>query len=97
MWSKGAVVVVKHGDEAMADAMEKGLEIKKKSDPNKDAETDLMKKRNSEFWKEKIEKAEYDYGYNYIPPKWLEKVRSFFALIVYGLTMFVDKYMRIHE
>ena len=97
MWSKGAVVVVKHGDEAMADAMEKGLEIKKKLNSNEEAKTDLMKKRNSEFWKEAIEKAEYDYGHNYIPPKWLEKVRSFFALIVYGLTMFVDKYMRIHE
>ena len=27
MWSKGAVVIVKHGDEAMADAIEKGLDL----------------------------------------------------------------------
>ena len=42
MWSKGAVVVVKRGDKAMADAIEKGLDIRYTNNDR----YDLMKNRD---------------------------------------------------
>lgn len=104
MWSKGAVVIVKHGDLAMADAIEKGVGSVQFVSPGLSHKDDdirsrygVMKKRDSETWRREIERAEQTYGHNWVPPKWAEKIVGFFALIIYWITMFIDKYLRIKE
>lgn len=99
MWSKGAVVIVKHGDEEMANAMENALDIRLK-DPktltgSERAEYDLLKKAKSDSLKAKIAESEEIYGYNWTPPKWAEKIVGAFALVVYGISVFIDRYLRI--
>lgn len=102
MWSKGAVVIVKHGDLAMADAIEKGVGSVQFVSP-KNGKNDIrsrygvMKNRDSLTWKNKIIKAEKEYGHNWVPPKWAKKIIEVIAFIVYLITMFVDKYLRIKE
>lgn len=101
MWSKGAVVIVKRGDEEMANAIERGLDIRLK-DPKtltegERAEYDLLKKAKSDKLKAMIAENEEEYGYNWTPPKWAEKIVGAFALIVYGISVFIDRYLRIKE
>lgn len=99
MWSKGAVVIVKHGDTEMANAIEKSLDIRLK-DPkmltdSERAEYDLLKKAKSDKLRAMIAENEEEYGYNWVPPKWAEKIVGAFALIVYGISVFIDRYLRI--
>ncbi len=98
MWSKGAVVIVKRGDEAMASAIEGGLDIQ--AVPKKDVEAlerdyTFLKRRDAKTLKKKIEDAEADYGHNWIPPKWLGKIMEGLAFIVYLISVFIDKYLVI--
>ena len=98
MWSKGAVVIVKHGDEAIADAVAKGIDIQTvaKSDVEKiERDYRFMKNRDSKYWKRKIRKANEKYAYNWRPPWWAKKTVEAFAFVVYGFSVFVDKYLRI--
>lgn len=99
MWSKGAVVIIKHGDEAMADAMEKGLDIRytKGVKDEKTCKTELAALARQEEIAAKIADAQANYGYNWTPPKWANKIIGVFALIVYGVSVFIDKYLRIKE
>ncbi len=93
MWSKGAVVVVKRGDKAMADAIEKGLDIRYTNNDR----YDLVKNRDRLYWQAKIDEAQLYYGTNPAPPpKWARKIVAGFAFIVYGFSVFVDKYLKIH-
>ena len=97
MWSKGAVVIVKHGDEAMAEALEKGLDIRYRDTTpiEKKCKYELMELRQSRRFKEEIEELDRLYGYNWVPPKWAKGIVEVFALAVYGVSIFIDRYLRI--
>ena len=97
-WSKGAVVIKKHGDEAWANEMEKALDIRKATDKEKEElerDNEWMKKHIVEDLENKIIDAEINYGYNFVPPKWARPIFEGMALIQYGIALFVDKYMKI--
>ena len=99
-WSKGAVVIKKTGDEAWANEMEKVMNTSKPRDQDKEALTrdnEWMKKHIVEDLEQKIIDAEINYGYNFVPPKWARPIFEGMALIQYGVAVFVDKYMTIHE
>lgn len=100
MWSKGAVVIVKHGDQDWADSIEQTIAIRKASNQEVEElkrENTFLKKRTTDDLIAKIEKAEQDYGYNWTPPKWAKWFFDILALIEYGAAMFVDKFMTIKE
>lgn len=99
MWSKGAVVIVKRGDDEIASAIEKALDIRTK-DPKlltkqERDEYDLLRRARSDKIREEIALAEEYYGYNWVPPKWAEKIVGAFALVVYGISVFIERYLRI--
>ena len=99
-WSKGAVVIKKTGDEAWANEMEKVVNSSKPRDQDKEALTrdnEWMKKHIVKDLKQKIIDAEINYSYNFVPPKWAKPIFDVIALIEYGVAIFVDKYMTIHE
>ena len=89
MWSKGAVVIVKRGDEALADAIEKGLDITT-IESNGDAAEEVanlkranyfLSKKSRKVTDEMIAEARELYGYNWTPPKWANKIIEGFAFI----------------
>ena len=102
MWSKGAVVIIKRGDEAMADIITKGLNAESDSKTNTDDDIETLKMQNY-FLKKRVRKttdaliedARIQYGYNWTPPKWANYIVRGFALVVYGVSVFVDRFMRI--
>ena len=97
-WSKGAVVIKKHGDEEWADAMEKALDIQRASDKEVEElkrDNEFLKKHVVEDLEQKIIDAELDYGYNWTPPKWARGIVEAFAFVVYHFSVFVDKYLRL--
>lgn len=99
-WSKGAVVIVKRGDQEWADAMEQALAIKRASKEEiaeMERENTLLKTRMSKELEEKIADADRMYGYNFVWPKWLDPITGFFALIIYGIACFWDRFMTIKE
>ena len=101
MWSKGAVVIIKRGDEAMADMMTKGLNVEESVVENADEIENLkmqnyfLKKRVRKTTDLMIEDARLQYGYNWTPPKWANYIVRGFALVIYGVSIFVDRFMRI--
>lgn len=100
MWSKGAVVIVKRGDEAMANSIEEGLGLKMVPvEQVEDMKRDnfFLKKRCSKAIQQDIIDAQIKYGYNWVPPKWASKLVQGFALIVYGVSIFVDRYLTIKD
>ena len=94
MWSKGAVVVVKRGDETMANSMEKALMPKR---DNKTCKTELAAIARQKDIAEKIVDARIKYGYNWVPTGWAKKAIEGFALIIYGISVFIDRYLTIKE
>ena len=97
-WSKGAVVIKKYGDEEWSDAIEKTINIKKASDKEKEElerENTFMKRHVKESLEQKIANAERDYGYNWIPPKWMKPIMDILALIAYGVALFFDKFLTL--
>lgn len=101
MWSKGAVVVVKKGDPEFADAIEKGVTankmVPKKDMEETERENAFMKKRYKESLENDIATAQIQYGHNWVTPTWLKPLAGLWALIVYGISVFVDKFMTIKE
>ena len=87
MWSKGAVVIIKHGDEEMADSMANSLvPVKKKK------KRDALPRRDPEYWNHELAVADFIYGKNYRdPPKWLKPAIGFYALVVYGISITFEK------
>lgn len=96
MWSKGAVVIIKHGDEEIANGIESGISLKQPK-PLNECKTELAAEARKADIAAKILKAEIDYGYNPDPPKWARKIVGVFALIIYGITLFIDKYLKIKD
>ena len=104
MWKKGAVVIVKHGDEAMANAMasvfdeKKDEDIEVNEDPNYDKTwKDLLYKSKKDAIDAAILDAKEHYEHNWTPPKWAKRIVECFALVVYGVCVFIDKYLVIRE
>lgn len=101
-WKKGAVVIQikKHGDEEWADEMEKALNVQRAADKEREElerDNKFMKRHIVEDLEAKIAKAEYDYGYNWIPPKWLLPFIQVWALLMYGISLFAHKYLIIKD
>ena len=98
MISKGALVIIKRGDEGMSNEMAKSIiapEIKKDYDKLQ-AKYYFARKRSRKAIRKDIRKAQRKYGYNYIPSNRVIKyIREGFALIEYGIAVFVDKFMTI--
>lgn len=102
MWNKGAVVIVKRGDEAMADAMASNFTFQKNDISDEESKhdkawKDLLSKAKEDDTLVKIADAEAKYGYNYIPPKWAKKIVENFAFAVYKICVFIDKYLVIRK
>jgi len=100
MWSKGAVVVVKRGDEAMANAIEEGMSlalVSSKEVEDIKRENFFLKRQNTKNNKRKIIAARHAYAIKRRRFKWKRLFVDIYALTVYGLTMFFDRYMRIHK
>jgi len=81
MWSKGAVVIVKKGDAAIADAIEKGIGIKARP-----MDHYPLRRLTSEQWQDLIDEAERKYGQHFIWPKWVEVLQTIGFLLLYGIT-----------
>lgn len=104
-WTKGAVVIVKRGDQEWADAMEESLDIPRGDDremkelenENKELkrDNDLSKIHDTRFTDMVIESLEHDYGRTRKSPKWAQIVKQGFALIVYVVSVFFDKFLTI--
>jgi hypothetical protein len=101
MWTKGAVVIVKHGDDAMGSAMKNGLNlpvlVDQSSVMNIERENFFLKRRSRRYYIQKIREAEEKYGYNWQPPKWARGFFSGLAFLEYLFAVFADKYMTIKE
>lgn len=100
MWSRGGVVIVKRGDEAITDAIEQGMDILVSDTTDEDTkkikdERDLLKKAKTDAILCKIAKAEYEYGRNPTLPDWARKISEAAALVVYVICTFIDRYLRI--
>ena len=101
MWSKGAVVIVKRGDEAMADAIEQGLNIPEVDNSmidtteieNLKRDNYFLRRRCQKTTEEMIEDARNLYGHNWTPPHWANKLVEGFAFIVYLFSVLVDRVM----
>ena len=92
MWSKGAVVVVKHGDPGIANELEKIFRNNNKS-TSSGGYCFLPRRHTTEELKAMIEDAERQYGQRRIPPKWLECIRMGLAFVVYHICIFIEKYL----
>jgi hypothetical protein len=96
-WSKGAVVIKKTGDEAWANEMEKvvnGPKIRDQEKEEMERDNEWMKKHIVEDLENKIADAEINYGYNFVPPKWAQRVLGVYCLIVFYIDKFAEKYLR---
>lgn len=106
-WSKGAVVIIKHGDKEMADAIENGIHIKKATDK----EIEELKKQLKEEKRKNDLTSIHDnrvtneriagLNNNAVSAKkhclFIQWIIGGFALLIYGFSLFVDKYLIIRE
>lgn len=101
-WSRGAVVILKSGDQEIGDALENALVVRRATDEDlKQFEKALMERKltkihDTRFTNFMIEDLEYRYGKIKKPiPKWLDKLLSPFTLMLYWVSLFTDKYLVI--
>ena len=103
-WKKGAVVIVKHGDQDWADSMEESLNIQRASDKeleelenenrNLKRDKDLSKIHDDRFTQNALDDLENKWDY-YPPPTWLRVIKEGLAFIVYWISIFFDKFLTI--
>lgn len=98
MWSKGAVVILKHGDEAMANSMIKGVDagmalqrVNSREVETLRRDNFFLKRRSKKSTDAMIADARKNYGKNYILPKWAEKAIGWSVLIAYPLFLLLDR------
>ena len=104
-WSKGAVVIVKRGDQEWGDAIEDSLNIKKASDKELEElrnenetlkrDKDLGSMHDDKFTDLAIQSLREKYKHKKEPPKWAKIVMEGFAFIVYWISVFFDKFLTI--
>ena len=99
MLSKGAVVIVKHGDKEIADAIEQGLDVRypKENRDEHTCKTELAAIARQKDIAEKYEKAKAQRDPIKIESKVKQRIKEGFALIVYVVSVFIDKFLRIKE
>ena len=96
MISKGALVVITHGDEGMSSAIMSGATttmVPKSEVDNLERDYNFMKKHNREYWAYKIRKANRKYGLKKKSPtpKWAKPFVNGFLFLVYLYATFIDK------
>lgn len=102
MWSKGAVVIVKYGDEEMANSMVEGIRINLSEMPKTgtkdiktlEAENYFLRCCVSRLTKDKIERAQDEYGYLSHTPRFIKRISEWVAFIVYCFSTFIEKVTR---
>ena len=106
-WTKGAVVIVKRGDEEWADSIEKTLtvdegwadskEIEQLKSENEELKRDkaMTKIHDTRFTNAAIDSLSNKHDYYLPPPRWIRIIKEGIAFIVYWVSIFVDKYMVI--
>ena len=105
MWSKGAVVIVKYGDEEMANSMVEGIRINLSEMPKAgtkdiktlEAENYFLRCCVNRLTRDKIERAQDEYGYEGHKPIWIQKIFEWLAFVVYCFSTFIEKIMRRQE
>lgn len=99
MWSKGAVVIVKHGDREMANAMEQGLMVASlpPAPDYKVCKQELMAMGRSKDIEKRILEAEAMYGVNPEPCIAEKILLGVYGYVVYGISKFYNKYMRVPQ
>lgn len=101
MWSKGAVVIVKHGDQEWADSIEQALAIRRASEKELRELEELKRHKNlskihdDKFTDIVIEDARRRYRKIRPMPRWLDILLAPWSLLVYGVSLFADKYLVI--
>lgn len=91
-WSKGAVVIVKHGDPVMREEMGKIFEdranVKSGSGycfmPHRHSKEELM---------QMMEDAEITYGIRHKSPEWIRPIKEAIAFVTYHVCRFIEKYL----
>lgn len=99
-WSKGAVVIVKHGDQEWADSMEQTLAIKRASDQEVEElrrDKKLSKIHDDAFTDIAIQSLRKKYRKIKPMPKWLDILLSPWSLLVYGIAVFSNKFLIIRD
>lgn len=100
MWDKGAVVILKRGDEAMADsiedAMTKSLVPLEEMEKVK-RENFFLKRQNSRNNSEKIAGANYFYEKKRRSIHLPKIISDFYAITIYGLSEFTARFLTIRE
>lgn len=104
-WKKGAVVIVKRGDQEWGDAIEDALNVKKASDKeleelrkeNEELKRDkeLTKNHDTRFTNMAIQDLKDKNEYYKTSPPWLRVIKEGFAFVIYWISVFWDKYMTI--
>lgn len=105
MWSKGAVVIVKYGDEEMANSMVDGIRINLSEMPKPgtkdiktlEVENYFLRCCVSRLTKDKIDRARDEYGNKSHTPAWIKKISEWVAFVVYCFSTFIEKVMRRQE
>lgn len=104
-WSKGAVVIVKHGDQEWADSMEQTVAIKLASKQ----EVEELRKENEALKRDKklakihddrftnivIKEIERKHGKIKRYRRWKDILLAPWALFVYAVSLFTNKYLII--
>lgn len=107
MWSKGALVVIKHGDddiaESLTDAVSQRMVPLEKYNELKRAYEELerkyyfVKKRDMRYWNRRIKKADYRYHDRFDISSPRKKLNDTCTLLWYKVTDFVGKYTKIEN
>ena len=96
-WSKGAVIIVKHGDPEFANGIEEILKPKQSSENNKISCRFVPKRHTKEELIDMIDDAERKYGVPTNRPKWIKAIKDVTLISLYYISLFVDKYLKIKE
>ena len=90
-WSKGAIVVVKHGDTDMANAIENGLSkmmVPKEQYDELERDHTLGKIHDDRATDALIADLEARCKRKWNPPKWVDKIVVPYAFVVYWVDVF---------
>lgn len=94
MWSKGAVVILKHGDTEWSNSMENALTqnlVPKKEINDLESRYGVMKNRQQITMANEIQKAQKTYAIRKPLIRWPKILIDIWALSVYGFSMLVER------
>lgn len=97
-WSKGAVVIVKRGDQEWANAMEQTIAVRKASEMEVDElrrAYEIMKAGRERDIRNKMARLDDSQRRVRKPLRWTKPFREAAALIAYGLSLLSEKIRRL--